>query len=52
MLSTLILQFEVPEMTLHTRINNNAHADMHNTPYQRENIHIRGHLLHHLALGV
>ena len=25
---------------------------MHNTPYQRENIHIRGHLLHYLALGL
>ena len=46
MLSTLILLNEVPEMTLHTRINNNAHADMHITPYQREDIHIRGHLLH------
>ena len=45
MLSTLILYIEVPEMTLLTRINNNAHADMHSTPYQRENIHIRGHLL-------
>ena len=45
MLSTLILSNEVPEMTLLTRINNNAHADMHSTPYQRENIHIRGHLL-------
>ena len=51
MLSTLILKSEAL-VSRFPRINNNAHADMHNAhQHGCGNIHINEHLLHNLVLG-
>ena len=51
MLSTLILKSEAL-VSRFPRINNNAHADMHNAhQHGCGNIHIHEHLLHNLVLG-